>query len=67
MAQELIIDVSGMTKRFGTRTVVNRIDLQVEKGEIYGFLGPNGSGKTTFHTDSTWILFGFATPYLPDG
>jgi ABC-2 type transport system ATP-binding protein len=48
MAEELIIDVSGMTKRFGTRTVVNKIDLQVEKGEIYGFLGPNGSGKTTF-------------------
>jgi ABC-2 type transport system ATP-binding protein len=48
MAEELTIDVSGMTKRFGTRTVVNKIDLQVEKGEIYGFLGPNGSGKTTF-------------------
>src|ERR1700676_2877592 len=48
MAGELIIDVSGMTKRFGDRTVVNKIDLQVQKGEIYGFLGPNGSGKTTF-------------------
>jgi ABC-2 type transport system ATP-binding protein len=45
---ELVIDVFGMTKRFGNRTVVNKIDLQVEKGEIYGFLGPNGSGKTTF-------------------
>jgi ABC-2 type transport system ATP-binding protein len=44
----LIINVSGMTKRFGKRTVVNKIDLQVEQGEIYGFLGPNGSGKTTF-------------------
>jgi ABC-2 type transport system ATP-binding protein len=48
MAEELVIDVCGMTKRFGSRTVVNKIDLQVEKGEIYGFLGPNGSGKTTF-------------------
>jgi ABC-2 type transport system ATP-binding protein len=37
-----------MTKRFGTRTVVDRIRLQVRRGEIYGFLGPNGSGKTTF-------------------
>ncbi|MBX7208864.1 MAG: ABC transporter ATP-binding protein [Verrucomicrobiaceae bacterium] len=42
------IDVRGMTKRFGERTVVNSIDLQVRSGEIYGFLGPNGSGKTTF-------------------
>ena len=46
--QELAIDVSGMTKRFGVRTVVDRIGLQVRRGEIYGFLGPNGSGKTTF-------------------
>ena len=46
--QALAIDVSGMTKRFGERTVVDRISLQVRRGEIYGFLGPNGSGKTTF-------------------
>jgi ABC-2 type transport system ATP-binding protein len=45
---EFAIDVRGMTKRFGTRTVVNHIDLKVRSGEIYGFLGPNGSGKTTF-------------------
>lgn len=48
MAQEFAIDVQGMTKRFGDRTVVNNINLQVKTGEIYGFLGPNGSGKTTF-------------------
>ncbi|MEA3211345.1 MAG: type transport system ATP-binding protein [Chthoniobacter sp.] len=48
MAADLAIDVQGMTKRFGARTVVNHIDLQVRTGEIYGFLGPNGSGKTTF-------------------
>lgn len=46
--QEWAIDVSGMTKRFGARTVVDHIGLQVRRGEIYGFLGPNGSGKTTF-------------------
>jgi len=48
MAETFAIDVKGMTKRFGEHTVVNQIDLQVRPGEIYGFLGPNGSGKTTF-------------------
>src|SRR5260221_3598209 len=48
MSDELAIDVRGMTKRFGDRTVVNDIALQVRSGEIYGFLGSNGSGKTTF-------------------
>jgi len=47
-ANDLVIDVRGMTKRFGSRTVVNKIPMQVRRGEIYGFLGPNGSGKTTF-------------------
>ena len=44
----LAIDVHGMTKRFGQLTAVDHIDLQVREGEICGFLGPNGSGKTTF-------------------
>jgi ABC-2 type transport system ATP-binding protein len=48
MTEDLAIDVYGMTKHFGDRTVVKQIDLQVRTGEIYGFLGPNGSGKTTF-------------------
>jgi len=45
---ELVIDVSGLTKRFGSKTVVNGLDMRVRRGEIFGFLGPNGSGKTTF-------------------
>jgi ABC-2 type transport system ATP-binding protein len=48
MTDSFVIDVRGMTKRFGDHTVVNGIDLQVRQGEVYGFLGPNGSGKTTF-------------------
>ncbi len=48
MTDELAIDVHGMTKRFGAITAVNHIELQVHRGEICGFLGPNGSGKTTF-------------------
>jgi len=42
------IDVSGITKSFNGKVVVNNLSLTVEQGEIYGFLGPNGSGKTTF-------------------
>ncbi|MFV0415633.1 MAG: ABC transporter ATP-binding protein [Chthoniobacterales bacterium] len=45
---DFVIDVQGMTKRFGKRTVVNEAGLRVRRGQIYGFLGPNGSGKTTF-------------------
>ena len=52
------IDVQGVTKKFGTRTVVNAIAMQVKYGEIYGFLGPNGSGKTTFLR----MLCGLLTP-----
>ena len=55
---EFIIDVAGITKRFGRKTVVNGIDLRVCRGEIYGFLGPNGSGKTTFIR----MLCGLLTP-----
>lgn len=47
-ANGLCIDVRDVTKKFGHRTVVNHIAMQVRHGEIYGFLGPNGSGKTTF-------------------
>lgn len=48
MPDEFAIDVKGMTKRFGKHTAVDHVDLQVRKGEVCGFLGPNGSGKTTF-------------------
>ncbi|MHC1730073.1 MAG: ABC transporter ATP-binding protein [Syntrophobacteraceae bacterium] len=48
MTGKLAIDVKGMTKIFDGHTAVNHVDLQVRAGEICGFLGPNGSGKTTF-------------------
>jgi ABC-2 type transport system ATP-binding protein len=44
---ELVIDASGLTKRFGNQTVVDRLDLQVLPGQVHALLGPNGSGKTT--------------------
>jgi ABC-2 type transport system ATP-binding protein len=47
MSADLAIDVRGLTKAFGGRTVVDHIDLAVPRGQVCGFLGPNGSGKTT--------------------
>jgi lantibiotic transport system ATP-binding protein len=43
----LAVRTRGLTKRFGSQTVVDDIDLEVPDGAVYGFLGPNGSGKTT--------------------
>ncbi|MBI1396425.1 MAG: ATP-binding cassette domain-containing protein [Betaproteobacteria bacterium] len=58
MNGELAIDVQGLNKSFGGRRVVKDFALRVRKGEIYGFLGPNGSGKTT----SIRMLCGLLTP-----
>jgi ABC-2 type transport system ATP-binding protein len=52
------IDARNITKRFGEHVVVNAISLQVRRGEVCGFLGPNGSGKTTFLR----MLCGLLTP-----
>jgi ABC-2 type transport system ATP-binding protein len=43
----LAIDVRGLTKRFGKKVAVDHVDIQVPEGRVWGFLGPNGSGKTT--------------------
>ena len=52
------IDVQDLTKRFGEKTVVDHFSMQVPKGAIYGFLGPNGSGKTT----TIRMICGLLTP-----
>ncbi len=62
-SNSLVIDVEGVTKRFNGHTVVNSIGMQVRRGEIYGFLGPNGSGKTTFLR----MLCGLLTPDAGSG
>ena len=54
----LAIDVHGLTKRFGNKTVVDHIDIAVPEGQVWGFLGPNGSGKTT----SIRMLCGLLNP-----
>jgi ABC-2 type transport system ATP-binding protein len=44
---EAALKVTGLTKRYGQRTVVSSLDFIVRRGEVFGFLGPNGAGKTT--------------------
>src|SRR6266852_812020 len=46
-ASEYAVVTQGLTRRFGKRVAVDHLDLRVRAGELYGFLGPNGSGKTT--------------------
>jgi ABC-2 type transport system ATP-binding protein len=55
---EVVIDVHGLTKKFDGRAVVRDLSMQVKRGMIYGFLGPNGSGKTT----TIRMLCGLLTP-----
>ena len=57
-ATDVVIDVHGLTKSFGNRTVVRDLSMQVKRGTIFGFLGPNGSGKTT----TIRMLCGLLTP-----
>jgi ABC-2 type transport system ATP-binding protein len=55
---DIVIDVEGLTKSFDGRVVVRDLSMQVKRGMIYGFLGPNGSGKTT----TIRMLCGLLTP-----
>ena len=57
-ARDIVIDVHGLTKKFDGRAVVRNLSMQVKRGTIYGFLGPNGSGKTT----TIRMLCGLLTP-----
>jgi len=63
MADETVIDVRGLNKSFGHHHVVKDLALSVRRGEIFGFLGPNGSGKTT----SIRMLCGLLTPDSGEG
>jgi len=60
---DIAIDVHGLTKSFDGRTVVRDLSMQVRRGAIYGFLGPNGSGKTT----TIRMLCGLLTPDKGEG
>lgn len=58
VGRDVVIDVEHLTKRFDGRAVVRDVSMQVRRGSIYGFLGPNGSGKTT----TIRMLCGLLTP-----
>lgn len=58
MSQGLVIQTENLTKRYGSLAAVNEVSLHVKKGEIYGFLGLNGAGKTT----AIRLLLGLAHP-----
>ena len=62
-AADVVIDVHGINKHFGENHVVKDLSLTVRRGEIFGFLGPNGSGKTT----SIRMLCGLLTPDSGEG
>ncbi|SDJ84942.1 MULTISPECIES: ABC transporter ATP-binding protein [Bradyrhizobium] len=62
-APDIAIDVAGLSKSFSGREVVHDLSMQVKRGTIYGFLGPNGSGKTT----TIRMLCGLLTPDAGDG
>lgn len=62
-ASDIAIDVRGLTKSFDGHVVVRDLSMQVKRGSIYGFLGPNGSGKTT----TIRMLCGLLTPDKGEG
>ena len=62
-APDVVIDVRGLNKHFGANHVVRDVTLSVRRGEIFGFLGPNGSGKTT----TIRMLCGLLTPDSGEG
>lgn len=67
MSGKVLLETNNLTKTFGTRTAVDRLSLRVEEGDIYGFLGRNGSGKTTTIRMITGLVYPDAGEVLIGG
>ncbi|MDB5771957.1 MAG: transporter ATP-binding protein, partial [Burkholderia sp.] len=48
MSEQIILNISGVNKRFGGLQALSNVSVKIEQGQIYGLIGPNGAGKTTF-------------------
>ena len=56
--EQTIIETVGLTKRYGAKIAVNKLNLRINQGEVFGLLGPNGAGKTT----TILMLLGLTEP-----
>lgn len=56
MSRQILLRVEGLEKKFGGLTALSKVDMSIEKGSIYGLIGPNGSGKTTLLNLVTGVL-----------
>ena len=57
MTEEVIVETKNLTKKYKHNTALNNINLKLEKGKVYGFIGKNGAGKTTFIRIITGLAF----------
>ncbi|MCG0731033.1 ABC transporter ATP-binding protein [Lactiplantibacillus plantarum] len=67
MDEEMMIQMTHVQKRFGTKVAVQDLSLQVQRGEIFGLLGPNGAGQTTVIRMMTTLLRQDAGKILVNG
>jgi len=67
MAPELLLQVSGINKRFGGLQALHSVGMHIERGQIYGLIGPNGAGKTTFFNVITGLVRPDAGTFELDG